>query len=177
MSHKLAVRIGQSEFTAEGEEATVNEQFSQFLNAIATLQPPVTPHLQSSSGSGEKGGGAQNGQPPRLIDRTLLESVFSQEHEGLISLRTIPATTNRDADALVLLLYGFRRMLEQTDVLALRLKAAAIHSGIPVSRLPSMLEVLVQYIRKGGEKRSSWYGLNNQGVLYAEGVLRTMQTQ
>ncbi len=102
-----------------------------------------------------------------------MERVFDVDDEQRVSLNIIPKTENRDADALMLLLYGARVLAKQQDVNAGQLMAAARTSGLQLSRLDKTLATYGHFITEGGVRRGKRYGLNNQGVNHAKHVLRT----
>ena len=62
--HRLRVRIGDSEFEAEGDEVTVKEQYSLFLEALKTtapahVPPPPPPPAKDANGTGDSNSGGE----------------------------------------------------------------------------------------------------------------------
>lgn len=167
-THKLQVKIGDAEFSAEGAESTVKEQFTAFLEAVRgspvadrkRAETPVPPTLREL----ELGG-----------DETLDDSrVFSVDGDNMVSLKVLPKTDTKEADALLVLLFGFRTKLNQTEVNAGRLTVAAKHSGFKVERVDRTMLVHRSLVNAGGHRRGKRYGLNNQGMARAREIIQSM---
>ena len=184
--HKLSVKLGTAEFTAEGSEQTIKEQFGQFLAALQaapptppppTPPPPKTPELpateQKLADAIPGGNGNGNGTTPLMEpDQATLDRVFHVGDKDHVSLRVLPRTPNADADALVLILYGFYKLAQRTDVFAPTLMACAKQSGIQIDRSDRVISVNQQYINTAGARRGKRYSLNNRGQSFAQGLLR-----
>jgi hypothetical protein len=170
--YKLQAKFGNAEFNAEGPEEAVREDFRRFLEKLpAAVQP-----------SPEKKQDAKNGQEPTilttvdqmLLGQALLEKVF-QRQDDIVSLRLLPPpeSANRNADAAILLLYGFRCLLNQEEVPVTRLTRALRRSGISFERLDQFMGANSQLILRGGARNAARYRLNNLGVTQAETWIRT----
>jgi hypothetical protein len=165
-SHRMKVRVGQSEFEAEGDEITVNEQYRLFLDAIQGVgvnRPP------SKNGRDE---------PTETKNReTTLDGVwarfYSLEGDSDVSLKTIPSTEDANADAIILLLYGYLQLRETDMVGSAELLSMAKKSGVRIDRVDRNIASHLQYINKGGSRRGCRYSLNNQGKNYAQQLLET----
>jgi len=157
--YKLQIKIGTSEFSAEGPENSVKEAYEQFLKALASPATPAvtgdgrTPMREPLSGG--------------LADITILDQVFIKDGE-IISLRHLPSTATPSADAAILLLYGYRRLCAIDDVPVIRLNEGLRKSGLNFDRVDRFLGIHSSLYRKGGQKSGSRYSLNNQGVAQAE---------
>lgn len=165
-THKLHVKIGQHEFEAEGQEQVVNEQYEKFLAAVSTspIQPPSI-HTENKVQKVE----TRDGIAPELLERA-----FSVDNEGIVSLRVRPNTATRNADALVLILYGFRVLRQSSEVPVLAVMEAARQSGIQIERADRAIAPHNELVIRGGTRRGGRYGLNNAGVVHAENLLREM---
>jgi hypothetical protein len=174
--YKVSVRLGQAEFTAEGPESTVREQLTSFLQ-IASVQP-VSPQLPVNhfNGNGHGNGNGKHETPitPAMEksqggDTTHNPRLFSEDRDGLISLRILPKTEDRDVDALLLILFGYLTSKKQVEVKAHVLLAAVKQSGLPhISRIDTVLNKYASLVIRGGVKKGSWYALTNPGVHHAE---------
>jgi hypothetical protein len=170
--HKLHIKIGHVEFNAEGSEATVNEQYKKFLEVVAAVglsqanEPPP----------GADNGFARQDVPalPQAPSAAEMQRVFSEDGEGVISLRLLPKTDSRAADAVVMILYGFRALKSQIDVPAADLIQGLRQSGISLDRIDRVLAPYDQYVQRGGTKRGSRYALTNPGVSHAEKLVSEM---
>lgn len=179
-TYKLRVRIGVSEFEAEGDEATVKEQYRMFLDAIAEAPgaPPVP--RAAASRSDERplpfdGGPAPAAAPDNGtgIPSALMDRVFSNIR-GVISLRSLPQSETRDADALLLLLYGFLKLKDEFNVYGTQLMKAARQSGLNIDRVDRVISDHRGLYLRGGARRGATYSLNNQGEIKAEGIMQSM---
>lgn len=160
--YKLSVKIGGSEFEAEGPEEAVKSQFSQFLEAVK--------HMGASMPSASRtvlADGRSEAAPP-------LKRFFAEDDNGLVSLLILPKTDKKEADSLLLLLYGYQEVAEKSTVIAGELMRATRRSGIQLGRLDKTIAVHKSLITEGGTKRGKRYGLNNQGRLVATEILRGM---
>jgi hypothetical protein len=191
--YKLTVKIGAAEFTAEGDQSVVNEQFNLFLTALK-YQPPPDPlgdalrqHGQdqpkgavSNNGSGGASGSngtATNGAQTDLatyVEPATMDRVFKVDADDVVSLHHLPTTPNAAADALVMLLYGFLKLTQSGAVSALTLMKGAVKSGVKIDRIDRVISANSQYITKGGARRGTRYGLNNRGELYAVGLIKKL---
>jgi hypothetical protein len=189
--YKLRVKVGHSEFEAEGPEDAVREQFRLFLDAMNAAPPPLpdSPRLPAASPPSDDRfaptpppvplalGPAAGPPPTGGIDADLLSRAFANHAKNGVSLRVLPSTQERAGDALLMLLYGFRTLKQQDDVSALILMDAAKQSGLQLERVDRTLARISQYVLRGGHHRGTRYGLTNPGVLRAETLLREMLEQ
>jgi len=175
-SYKIQVKIGDSEFLAEGGEETVKAAFKQFLEAIKSAvpaRPTAAPDAPKNESSGDDKTSLpmERAEPP---DRALLEQIFSKEGD-LLSLRLLPPPDrkSRQADAAILLMYGYRALLQLQEVPVTKLTEGLRRSGISVTRLDRFIGVHTSLFMKGGTRIGGRYTLNNQGVRTAETWLRS----
>ncbi len=165
-SYKLHIKLGDAEFSAEGPEASVKEQFESFrtlLSAKSVASPDAPPRKENPPN-----------QSQEATDR--LRRVFTaSEDETVVSLKILPRGDTGEPDALLLLLYGFRFLGPKvTDVLAGTLMKAAATSGLRLARIDRVISVHGAFVTEGGAKRGKRYGLNNQGVNRAEEIIKQL---
>jgi len=111
--YKVAVKLGQAEFSAEGPEETVKEQLAHFF--IAATQP-LSPQIKGNGngtvhGNGHANGNGGHGAPApeaehTSVNQAIIDRLFKEDRDGILSLRTLPKTDDRNADALLLILWG-----------------------------------------------------------------------
>ncbi|MCP5328910.1 MAG: hypothetical protein H7A18_10415 [Sinobacteraceae bacterium] len=106
-----------------------------------------------------------------FITEDMLNRVFRRDADA-VSLLALPRTDDGGADALVLLVYGFQKLLNRTAVTGYALIRAARQSGVNLPRVDLPLNKRSEYVLAAGNNRGRVYSLNNRGVAYAEGVLR-----
>jgi len=159
-NYKLNVKIGTSESNGEGQESSVREDYKQFLAALnTTQQPPALTLARMYEKTLEK---------PSGVDQRLLEKAFLKDDQ-FVSLRHLPPdSSTRAADAAILIIYGFKKLLTQEDVPVTKLNEGLRKSGLSVDRVDRFIGVHNQLYRKGGQKSGGRYTLNNQGELQAE---------
>jgi hypothetical protein len=166
--YKLNVEIGTSKFHAEGPEETVKEQFQQFL-AVCKQTPVESPKSPAPPKP------PINGNHADIPPTDILNAVYSTDNNGVVSLRVLPNTENRNADALLLLIYGFLVVGHLEAVPAGQLVDGVRQSGLPVDRVGRTIEqTLRDYVRSGGVRRGKRYSLNNQGRAKANELLAEM---
>jgi len=156
--YKLQVEIGNAKFSGEGERDFVEDAYRRFLEAIKTA-PPATIASEVKQFREELQG---------LTDE-VLQRAFLREDQ-LISLRHLPPTDNstRAADAAILLLYGFKRVLAIEDVPVTKLNEGLRKSGLNLTRIDTALSIHSSLYRKGGQRAGGRYSLTNPGEAQAE---------
>jgi len=169
--YKLQIKIGSNEFSAEGPEPVVTAAYEKWLSAAATGRastnadlhtPEVNPILNLGS-----------------IDIASLHRLYIIDNDKkIVSLKHLPSTsTNRDSDAAMLILYGYKRLLQVDDVLVTRLMMGLRISGIHIKRLDGVMAINKDWVRKGGSRIGGRYTLNNQGIIQAENLARKYSDQ
>jgi hypothetical protein len=170
-AYRLKVRVADSEFDAEGPEDTVKVQFDAFLAALSSLGKPSQNGKPSKNGSRD-GSTEALGTDADPVGEETWNRFYKLEGETDVSLKVLPATQNQNADALVLLLYGYLHLREVDTVNSADLLNMAKKSGLRIDRIDRNIPAEHnRYISKGGSRRGTRYGLNNQGQAYAQGLL------
>jgi hypothetical protein len=167
-AYKLQVELANgAKFTGEGPEKAVKEDYKAFIEAQGGQQ-------------------SANGKPPQnhrgrdAIEHQIelpdasLQRVFAVDEGGSVSLRILPRTERRDADALILLLYGFKTLGNSPDVNSGVLMQAVRQSGLQLTRIDQTISFYQNLITEGGLRRGKRYGLNNQGVNHAQQLIQGM---
>jgi hypothetical protein len=171
--YKLQVKIGPAEFSAEGPEATVKEAYQAFLDAIKTepnrfvASKAFTGIASTLAGMAGVSASVTSDTPLPLKMSYELLGIFKEDGDTL-SLRHLPPTPNKIADAAIILLYGYKQMKGLEDVPVMRLNESLRRSGLNLSRLDREIGVNQSLFRKGGQKNGARYSLNNLGVQQAE---------
>jgi hypothetical protein len=164
-NHRIKIKLPDgSEFEAEGSPDDVKAQYDAFLDLMRAT--PKAPSADKKLGAG--GGSIATGGGGGAPDDALMTRIFDRAEDGLISLKVLPPGENRQADGLLLLLYGYKRLAGTENVFAVTLSRAAKKSGILIDRTDRAMEPHKAYYGRGGVRRSATYTLNNQGVAFAE---------
>jgi hypothetical protein len=166
--YRLKTRLPNgAEFEAEGTEAVVQALFDKFLEASRGASPaPVKPIRIADEESGDNRAIVEEPQISPFLNRIVTKDKASE-----ISLTALPKTQNRDADALLILLYGFQEILGRHAVTGVALKKAAKQSGIQLLRVDRLLGPYGDLVNVAGFKKGRRYGLNNQGVRKAQQII------
>ncbi len=167
--HRIKVKIGASEFEAEGNQELVKKQFGEFMAAVSQLS------AQSSTPPPKHGNDADKLPPNIPIPRDVLSRVFRSDEP--FSLLAKPRTDNVDADGLIVLLYGMSVLKAEQTVTGLSLMKSAKQSGLKLKadRIDRTLETYIgQLVNSAGKKRGLRYSLNNRGIAEAERLIREM---
>jgi hypothetical protein len=160
--HRIKIKLGDAEFEAEGAEATVQAQYEQFLSTFERIgQKSVPPQVTNST---------LEKPPAGALDDALLGRIFDVRQDGVVALKVLPKGDGKEADAFLLILYGYRRLKQEEDVLGTHLLRAAEYSGLTAYRPAQALAAHERYVIRGGHKKGSTYSLNNQGVTKAEEI-------
>jgi hypothetical protein len=169
-TYRLKVRVGESEFEAEGPEETVKSQFVMFLSALNATS--ASHGSASDAGKGSDGGRRAAPENDDLLGNAMWGRFYKQEDDGGVSLKVLPNTENVNADALVLLLYGFLMLRKQDTVGSTDLLAMAKKSGLRIDRIDRNIPATYsRYINRGGTRKGCRYSLNNQGQIFGQQLL------
>jgi hypothetical protein len=112
--------------------------------------------------------------PAESSDHKLLRRLFDLRHDGVVTLRVLPRGAGRGAEALLLLLYGYRRLKHEEGVLATRLHRAAEQSGVSIRWPAYELATYDRFISRIGRRKGSTYSLNDQGLAMAQEISSMM---
>jgi hypothetical protein len=92
-----------------------------------------------------------------------------------LSLLVMPQTQTVNADSIILLIYGYQKLLKRDAVNSTELMESAKWSGLRIDRIDrSLVNGHAAFIVKGGSRKGSRYSLNNRGMLYAQELLEKM---
>jgi hypothetical protein len=165
--HRIKIKLGDAEFEAEGSEQSVQAQYLQFLEALKSVAPSKPPPALAAAPRGRI-----EGQQPadKVHIDEIAANIFELRQDGVVALKVLPKGNDREGDALLLILLGYRRLKNEEAVLATHLLKAAQISGIDVYRPANALVVHDNFIIRGGQRKGSTYRLNNQGVRKAEEI-------
>jgi hypothetical protein len=168
--YRLKVRLGNHEFEAEGPEESVKEQFSRFVELATAAKP-------TGNGNGERKNYWEKGADESGDERDpygYLTRAFVQSDDR-VSLSVLPQTKSQNADAIILLLYGYRAVLNRDNVQSTDLMDAAKQSGLRIDRIDRNLPAGHKpFVITGGSGKGTRYGLNNRGISYAQDLLEKL---
>ncbi|MGD0945972.1 MAG: hypothetical protein ABSA52_00960 [Candidatus Binatia bacterium] len=149
---KLRMKIGVHEFEAEGPRDLVTAQLETWKHLAGLYAAAATADGRTAAG-----------------DPALRPPFAADAERKLIRLRVSPSGQRRNADAALLILYGYHTWFAATDeeeVPATRLKAALAASGHRPKRLDRVLapHLAAGLVSKSGRHRHETYALTISGA-------------
>lgn len=171
---KLRVKIYGQEFEAEGPADLVRAQFEAFrqlMQGMSLYSGAAGPDENPNTIAATKDTASKMDALARSDD---FKSLFRMRpHEQLLSLHQPPTGRTPEADAALLLLFGYTRYRHEEEVPVTTLNAALTQSGCHVRRLDRILK---EYLRdrsivRSGRGKGGRYRLTNLGVHKAERLL------
>jgi hypothetical protein len=171
-STKLRVKVGVHEFEADGPPEEVRAQFEVWKQLISG----------GAGSAGTHGGITGNAATPQRQQRERGDDkhldLFRVDLErGLVTLQVHPTGDQRDADAALLILYGYKECMDGFDsVPVTRLKESLSVSGLQPDRIDRTVAPHLSngLVLKGGRAKGSTYRLTNTGHRRAEELARTL---
>lgn len=171
---RLRVKVGPHEFEAEGPAEQVSAQYDAWKEMIAAAS------LVTAS-AGVRG--TAGGIPAKVITEVKTREGYAapwdifggDSDRDLMSLRVHPpAGDTRDADAILLVMYGYRKAGNQgaglTEVPVTKLKESLEVSGLRIGRIDRAAAPYLRagYLLKAGRAKGGTYRLTNTGHAKAE---------
>jgi len=165
---RLRVKIGSHELEVEGPRQVVATHFATWQQLLAAHLPGEWPAKLPPRENAADATAAG--------DEKVIGDLFAVDRQrNLITLRVSPAS---DADAALLLLYGFRQcgVDDGQELLATRLQAALAASGCRRARLDRTLarHQAARLVKKTGHRKGSTYELTPAGCQRAEDLMRAL---
>lgn len=171
--HRLRVRIGTAEFEAEGSEDAVDKRFDQFLKLLGRAPTEQPSNVDDGV--------------HRLIDEDLgsehLKRMYELKDEDgrkIVTLRVPPQGPDRASNAILLVLYGYKRLASMDEVPVTMLRTSVEQSVGKIGRIdhrvaPLKRDNLLLIAGPGG--KGSKYRLTVPGLskAYAE-IAKLLQT-
>ncbi len=172
-SFRLQLKIGQHEFSAEGEREAVERQADEWRKMIASLPtlpspPPAPPQSEGSS----------QAEPPMGVlpseDFAEYDRVFRHD-DKVVSLTVLPRGATREADAALLVMLGRKHYKGEDLVGGTRLLEGLEISGLQVLRADRVFGAYMgTHVTRIGKNRAVKYRLTNQGMAAAKGIARNL---
>ena len=171
-SYKLQLKIGPHEFFAEGPVDIVKKDFELWKAMIQ--QVPVA-RAAASDQDGKPPFPASNGNV--LPTREQVDKLYLfDEKRGMVTLRILPRSKDRNADGLVLLVLGYRIMMNMDEVMVTLLRPSLRQSGCTVDRVDQVASKYVRhgFLNKGGRGKGGKYSLTNSGLEKARALVTAL---
>lgn len=171
--HKLRVKVGAHEFEAEGTQESVTAQFEAWkalISAPAQASPPKPSRL------------SQVVEEVRTKDGMIgatWDIYEVDDKRKLVTIKVHPTGDQRDADAVLLILWGYLKALQQSEVRVTQLMESMRVSGLTVGRLDRAIAPYRKegFVLKGGKGKGGTYRLTHTGSTRAEDLARVLFEQ
>ncbi len=180
---RLKMKIGEAEFEADVPENEVQPMYHQFLSMLERRNQAAVPLSTTGAKADQRpaieatiraGSSMQSLSVQALgetVDDTLLARIFDLHENGAVTLKVLPPTgPDTDADAMLLLLYGYHRLKNEDYVLATQLFRAAAQSGITLRRSVNEYMRNSRFVIRGGQRKGSHYTLSSHGLAMAKEI-------
>ena len=151
------MKFGNAEFEAEVAEDKVQPMYDQFLSILG------------HAGRTPKHAGSIE-YPGKTFDQRVLTRIFDLHEDGAVVLKLLPEGHDKEADALLLLLYGYHVLKSEECVMATHLFRAAEKSGISLRRPVNLCARNGRFVIRNGQRKGSNYALNSQGLAMAKEI-------
>ncbi len=162
---RLRIKLDTCEFEAEGPRLVVESYFELWQKLVTTHLSRAAAALSPTGASST----AENHRP---------EALTADLRRNLILLNARPAGKNHEADAALLLLYGYQQLLgeEGQAVLGTRLKKSWSASGLRRTRIDRFLakNVRARLVKKSGVRKASTYRLTPEGTQKAATMVQAL---
>ncbi len=165
IANRIHIKLGDYEFEAQGPADIVNQQFEAFREMVKHLGKVPKPTDAPKTD--------QDNKEEQLFDNNAYSRIF-HESGDLLSLTATPKTDNSEADALLLLIYGYDKLKNEPKITGVTLMKAARQSGVFINRVDRYMDTKKEFILTGGAKRGKRYSLNNRGVQYVDEMIADM---
>lgn len=172
-SHRLRVKIGEHEFEAEGSAESVTAQFEAWKELIALASHPLK---KPNDGFLKLSRAAEEAKTTDGFRAATWDIYDCDEKKRLVSLKVHPTGESRDADALLLILWGYKMSFSLDEVPVTLLKTSMERSGIHTGRIDRSIAPLQSQglVLKGGHGKGGKYRLTTIGLSRAEEMARIL---
>jgi len=174
---RLKMKIGEAEFEADVPENEVQPMYHQFLSmlerrsqAAVALSATDTKADQKAAIEATVRAGSSVQSLGETVDDVLLARIFDLRKDGAVTLKVLPTGPDTNADAMLLLLYGYQRLKNEDSVLATQLFRAAAQSGITLRRSLNEYMRNSRFVIRGGQRKGSHYALSSHGLAMAKEI-------
>jgi hypothetical protein len=187
---RVKMKFGDAEFEADVPEDRIQPMYDRFIFTLeqrgrtphktidagrrpfADASAPIaSPFVISSAGDTEA---KPSVAPSESADIRLLRRLFDLRQDGVVTLKALPPGAERRAEALLLILYGYRWLKNEEGVLATQLLRAADQSGISIRCAAYELAPYGRFVNRIGQRKGSAYSLNHEGLAMAQEISSKM---
>ncbi|MCZ6690895.1 MAG: hypothetical protein O7H41_14985 [Planctomycetota bacterium] len=175
-NYRIKTSIGAAEFEAEGTKKDVREDYQKFLDAVRVVGQAALAPSHENAGKQQREGEGDN--PPKRGPVTRpsdadLKRIYDDDN-GRLSL--LVQTDGEDAmlDGVLALLFGYRTLLEESNIKTLALKEGVEKSGLVFERMDRLAGANRTLIRSGGVKKGKTYSATNAGLLRGRKVFDSL---
>jgi hypothetical protein len=174
---RLKMKFGDAEFEADVPDRRVQPMYYQFLSVLERRRQTLLSPFGSGAEAYDKTSDIETNFPItaaesfyETLDQTSLMRIFDLRDDGSVILKMHPKGPDKDADALLLLLYGYSRLKNEKYVLVTHLRRAARQSGISMRYPAYEFARNGRFMMRAGQRKGSNYSLNSQGLAMARQI-------
>ena len=158
-------------FEMEGPAADVMEHYKMFIETVQMALQAQSAPVASTADSGAPA--ASRDSLPGRLSANPMDRVFHVVGD-VVSLKRVPNSKGKNADALLMLLYGYHKLRDAEWVLGTRLMKSAKLTGLKIDRVDRFFGPNTDYIETQGQRRGKKYKLNAQGAGRAEQFIEAL---
>jgi hypothetical protein len=183
---RVKMKFGDAEFEADVPEDRIQPMYDRFIFTLEqrswtphrTLNAGRRPFADASAYIASRFVSSPAGDteaklsvvPSEPADIRQLRRLFDLRQDGVVTLRALPPGAGRRAEALLLILYGYRWLKNEEGVLATQLHRAAEQSGISIRCAAYELASYGRFVNRIGQRKGSAYSLNDEGLVMAQEI-------
>ena len=176
---RVRMKFGNVEFEADVPEDRVEPMYDQFLRALERRKGAADKTIRAiTAGVKLSVSRAEAAEPsiaaPDSFGSGILRRLFDLREDGVVALKVLPKGAEQGAEALLLILYGYRRLKNEDGVLATQLHRAAAQSGVSIRWPAYELATYDRFVNRVGRRKGSAYSLNGQGLAMAQEITTKM---
>jgi hypothetical protein len=181
-TRRLKMKIGDAEFEADVPESMVQPMYDRFLSMLEPRRTSLFWQLDTTGKAHKRTSEIEEAVRGSIEDvvrrsatkvrQNVLTQVFDLRQNGVVILKVLPKGPDQQADALLLLLYGYYHLKNEERVMATVLNRAAELSGIsPPRRITNGYARNGRYVVRGGYGKGGNYSLNSEGLAMAKEIV------
>ena len=176
---ELVVKLGDGEVRFEAGLGAVEQRFDGVMDRLFAAWQPAGAARRTTHPAVAMRLVAGGDDPAFTLDLHEVAECYSVNAADELSLRVMPRgekARQRNADALMLLLYGKLTLQGKSQVTAPALLRSARQSGLALDRASRLLDRRAKYVFAEGRRRGKRYGLTPEGIEYCEKLLASLRS-
>ena len=165
--------MGEHEFEADGPPDVVASQLAIWKDLIGSVGAGPTASPAASESRGQSSGISKDDARTQPLQDDGAARIFqADDRSDLVTLRVHPRGDQRESEALLLLVLGFKLLRNVEDVLVTKLKESVRVSGLSIDRIDRAAEPSLngRLMLKSGRGKGGRYRLTHTGLEMARRI-------